>query len=192
MNFKFNILLGLFILVGCPAVVLAQQTTDPIIEYIVESVAENQNEDFDYTELVERLNYYRRYPINLNKTSKDQLNELIFLNPLQINNLLDHIAVNGKFIDILELQSVDGFDLQTIKNLLYFSSINNPTGFEDFSFKNLKKDGRNDLILRYGRIIENQEGYNIPSSSDKSRYLGSPDRIFSRYRFSYHNNIQFS
>lgn len=170
----------------------AQKTNDPIIEYILESVAANQTEDFDYSELVDRLNNYRKNKINLNKTSRDQLQELVFLNPLQISALLEHIAVNGKLINILELQSIDGFDLETIRNLLYFSDINTPTGFENFSFKKLFTDGRQDLLIRYNRYLEKQASYKIASNSTKSRYLGSPERVFIRYRFNFSNNIQFS
>nr|MBC7612092.1 hypothetical protein [Pseudopedobacter sp.] len=170
----------------------AQQTNDLVIEYIIESIAANQTEDFDYTELVDRLNYYRKNKINLNKTNREQLQELYFLNPLQINNLLDHIAVNDKLIHTLELQSIDGFDLETIKNLLYFADINTPTGFENFSFKRLFRDGRNDILIRYNRYLEPQISYAIPNNSNKSRYLGSPERVYTRYRFSFSNNIQFS
>jgi len=189
MRFKIR-----FILFFClfAKTALAQQGNDAVIEYILESIAENQSEDFDYSEFVETLNNYRRNPINLNKTNRDQLNELIFLNPIQINNLLEHIAVNGKLIDILELQSIEGFDLETIKKLLNFASINTLSGFENFTFKNLYKEGRNDLLVRYGRIIEDQAGFNIPASADKTRYLGTPDRVFTRYRFNYKNNLQFS
>ncbi|MEO5911705.1 MAG: hypothetical protein ABIP95_12500 [Pelobium sp.] len=170
----------------------AQQTNDHIIEYIIEAVVVNQTDDFDYSELVDRLNNYRKNKINLNKTSKEQLQELIFLNPLQINALLEHIAVNGKLINTLELQSIDGYDLETIRNLLYFSDINTPTGFENFSFKKLFTDGRQDLLIRYNRYLEKQASYKIPSNSTKSRYLGTPERVFVRYRFNFSNNIQFS
>lgn len=191
MHSKIRILLLLFFCLSAKTI-LAQQGNDTVIENILETIAENQSEDFDYSELVETLNNYRRNPINLNKTSRDQLKELVFLNPIQIDNLLEHIEVNGKLIDLLELQSIDGFDLETIKKLLYFASINGLSGFENFSFKNLFKHGRNDLMVRYGRILEDQAGFLIPASSDKSRYLGTPDRVFTRYRFNYSNNLQFS
>lgn len=170
----------------------SQQNNDPIIEYILESVADNLSEDFDYTELIDRLNFYRRNNINLNKTNRQQLQELVFLNPIQINALLEHIAANGNLVDVLELQSINGFDLETIKNLLYFANINAPTGFENFTLKNLFKNGRSDLLIRFNQYLEPQAGYQIPASSTKSRYLGTPDRIFTRYRFSYSNNILFS
>lgn len=169
-----------------------QQSGDPVIENIIETLAANQSEDFDYSELIDRLNNYRKNKINLNKTSREQLQELYFLNPLQINALLDHIAVNGKLINVLELQSIDGFDLETIQRLLYFADINTPSGFENFSFKKLFKDGRNDVLMRYNRYLETQYSYTIPDSSNKSRYLGTPERLYTRYRFSFSNNIQFS
>ncbi|TAH00809.1 MAG: hypothetical protein EAZ15_08385 [Sphingobacteriales bacterium] len=168
------------------------QNGDAIIEYIIESVAENLGEDFDYTEMVDRLNYYRKSPLNLNKATKAQLSELVFLNQVQINDLLNHIAKNGKLINVLELQSINSLDLETIKNLLYFADINRPTGFEDFSLKNMLSRGTSDLLVRYQRGIEPQKGYNIPADSKNSRYLGTPDRIFTRFRFNYNNNVQLS
>ncbi len=170
----------------------AQQDNDQTIEQIIESVVANQTDDFDYTELVERLNFYKKSKINLNKTTKEQLQELVFLNPLQISSFLDHVATNGKLINELELQSVAGFDLETIKNLLYFANISAPTGFENFTFKKLLSDGKSDLLVRYSRYLNTQKGFTIPESSSKSRYLGTPERVFTRYRFSFSNNIQFS
>ncbi len=189
MSFNKKILIGFYFLIFGLQKMYAQQTNDPIVEYIIEAIVSNQTEDYDYTELVERLNYYRKNKINLNKTNREQLQELIFLNPLQINALLDHIEVNGKLINELELQSIDGFDLETIRNIRYFAGINTPSGFENFSFKNLFKNGRNDVLIRYNRYLENQKGY---SSTSSSQYLGTPERILTRYRFSYSNNIQFS
>ncbi len=191
MSFRLKIIF-IFLFVTTAKSLYAQQDNDPIIENIIESVVANQTEDYDYTELVERLNFYKKSKINLNKTNKEQLQELVFLNPLQVSSFFDHITTNGKLINELELQSIRGFDLETIKNLLYFANISAPTGFENFTFKRLFADGKNDLLIRYSRYLETQNGYTIPASSGKSRYLGTPERVFTRYRFSFSNNIQFS
>ncbi|MBK0383019.1 helix-hairpin-helix domain-containing protein [Pedobacter sp. SD-b] len=191
MSFKTKLFL-LFSLLVFSKVSFAQTSDDPDIEYIIESIASNQTQDYDYSELIDRLTYYKRNKINLNKTSKEQLQELVFLNPLQIDALLNHIAVNGKLINVLELQSIKGFDLETIKNLLRFADINTPSGFENFSFNKLFKDGRNDLLVRYSRYLEQQQGFSPAKSTSTSRYLGTPERVFTRYRFAYSNNIEFS
>jgi len=45
-------------------------------------------------------------------------------------------------------------------------------------------------ILRYGRVLEQQKGFQPFDSSSlykskNSRYIGSPDKIYFRYRFTY-------
>ena len=40
------------------------------VEQIVESVAQNYSEDFDYSVLTDRLNFYQKNPININKVGK--------------------------------------------------------------------------------------------------------------------------
>src|SRR5690606_24149646 len=51
--------------------------------------------------------------------------------------------------------------------------------------------GKHDLIFRYGRTLEEREGYRIVDTS-RSRYLGSPDQLFVRYRFRYGRDLQVS
>src|SRR5688500_16563224 len=75
-----------------------------LVKDIIESFAENLSEDYDLSELTERLTNYRRHPIDLNKTNPEELKNLIFLSPLQISNFFNHIKTNGRLLDILELQ----------------------------------------------------------------------------------------
>ncbi len=186
MDFKY--LFFFWFLFTCSLTSNAQkENNSEIIEQIIETVAETNPEDFDYSHLVERLNYYHKNPIDLNKTNKNQLQELIFLNPLQISSLLDHIISNGKIIDILEIQSIDGFDLPTVEKLQYFSKVN-LSGFENYGFNNILSNANHDFLFRYGRVLENQKGYNNIGSG----YLGSKERLFLRYRYNYQDNLQIS
>jgi hypothetical protein len=160
---------------------LQAQEANPIKD-IVEGLAENLGEEYDLSELTERLEYYLQHPIDLNKASALQLNELLFLSPLQIGNLLSHISTEGKLTDILELQSIDGFDIQTINRLSPFIAITPPLNIDKISSEQLYGKGTNDLILRYGRILEQQKGFgDLPGS----RYLGTPDKVLIRYRYTY-------
>lgn len=187
---SFKVLVSSFMLL-IPFSVTAQNLEDDIVENLVENLADNMPEDFDYEELSERLMKYKKSPIDLNKSNKDLLKELPFLSPIQINNLLNHIQANGKLLDIYELQSIDAFDLETIKLLLNFATVNPPNALDNFSFRTLSQ-GSHDYLLRYSRILKAQKGFTINPDSDKSRYLGSADKIFSRYRFNFKNNIHFS
>src|SRR5690606_25191955 len=175
-----------------PAFLIAQTIEDEIIENWADNVADNISEDFDYGELTERLSKYKGVPLNLNKATKEELKELFFLSPIQINNLLNHIKNTGKLLEIYELQSIHAFDLETIKLLLNFATINPSSSFENLSLKKLANFGIHDYMLRYSRVLKPQKGFTIDKNSDQSKYLGSQDRLFSRYRFDYRDNIRFS
>lgn len=156
------------------------QETD--IRDILESMAENLPDDYDMTELIDVLERYRKHPINLNRTSVEELNTLVFLSPLQIANLFTHIKENGLLADVLELQSIPGFDVKTIQNLLPFVTLTDITEYQQLSFKKIVNAGENDLMMRFAQTLQKQKGYtDLPGN----RYLGSPERFQMRYRYQY-------
>lgn len=169
---------------------LAQQLVDPeaIVEDLVEEVIEEEEEELDFSEISSRLNYYLRNPIDINKTDGRELIELYFLSPLQVQNFLSYRELSGNFISVYELQSITGFDEQTIQRLLPFVTI----GKSNDLLKSKIKDGEHDLILRYGRILQKQKGYLDPEKPGQSHYLGIPDRFFVRYRYRLRDKLQFS
>ncbi len=137
--------------------VLAQQ--QDIIKDIVEQIAPDLPEDVDLSELIEQLQYFSKNQINLNQTSAEELKLLVILSPLQISNFFSHLSANGKLLDLLELQQIAGFDVQTIQNLLPFVTLKTPSGYRHLNFKNLLIKGNNDLILRYAQTLEEQKGF---------------------------------
>jgi hypothetical protein len=154
------------------------------VKNLVESLAENLPDDFDLTDLTEQLSYYRKHPINLNKTDPGTLKNLVFLSALQISNLFSHLKTNGKLLDLLELQSIDDFDVNTIEKLTPFVTLIVPTPYDKVTLKSLLTKGNSDLILRVGQTIEQQKGFeNLPGS----RYLGSPEKLLGKYRYNFRN-----
>lgn len=159
---------------------IAEQEAD--VRDIVESVAENLPDDYDVSELIEILTHYRKHPINLNKTTPDELKTFVFLSPLQISNLFSHIKENGSLVDVLELQSIDGFDMKTVQSLIPFVTLNANTEYEKLYLKNIIKFGENDLVMRFAQNLQKQNGFNDLAGN---RYLGSPERFQTRYRYHY-------
>jgi hypothetical protein len=168
----------------------AQQIEQEIdIKDIIESVAENLPEDYDMTELIEYLTRLRKRPININNTTPEELKQVLFLSSLQISNIFNHIKENGKFIDLLELQSVDGMDLNTIKNLMPFITIAQNNNYEKLTYKNIVKFSEQEILLRFGRIIEKQKGFtDLPGN----RYLGGPEKFQLRYKYHFDDLISAS
>ncbi|MBL0330267.1 MAG: helix-hairpin-helix domain-containing protein [Bacteroidetes bacterium] len=186
---------------NCSLFTYSQDTTkkvdDSSIQQQLENIAENTNdEEADYTNLVEVLVYSSQNPINLNKTNREELQALELLNDIQINNLLTHIEKNGKLITIYELQGISGFDLQTIQKILPYVKVADNFTSAHFGAKEMFKNGQHVVLFRYGRTIEDQTGFSATDSASlaksiNSRYIGSPDKIYARYRFTYGTNISW-
>lgn len=170
---------------------------DSDIQQQLENIAENsENEDADYTNLLEGLIYYLEHPINLNSATKEELQQLQFLNDIQINYLLRHIEKNGKLITIYELQGINGFDLQTIKKILPYVRVTDHFTTAHFGIDEMFRNGQNVVLIRYSQTLEKQKGFSPIDSaalfkSPNSRYIGSPQRVYARYRFTYGTNVSW-
>ncbi len=167
-----------------------------LIEQRIEMIAENaEDEDIDFTTLFDYLAYIYDHPLNINNPkNEDDLRQIRMLSDIQINNLYDHIDRNGKLISIYELQAVEGWTIYTIKTILPFVTVNIDLYAPSISFKEMVRNSSNELFIRYSRVLEQQEGYapiddSTLAASPNKRYSGSPDKLYTRYRFKFRNNI---
>lgn len=171
------------------------ESVEEQINQNIELVAEQQQtEEGDLSNLTDTWRYYKAHPINLNRANREELEELQLLSEIQINNLLKHREKNGYLISIYELQGVEDFDLATIRKILPFVYVSDNFNAAFFSFREMMKDGRHELVSRVQRTIEHQAGYFTPDSltmakKPNSYYLGDANRLFLRYRFTYNQNV---
>ena len=161
------------------------------IEFLLDN---NESGDADYTTLFEQLEFYYRKPINLNKTSYEELQSLGLINDIQINNLLEHIEKYGKLITLEELQTVNGMDLESIRLIAPFVRVNRNADAPNASIKDIILDGDNQFFMRYTRTLEQQQGFTDATpeeleENENARYLGNQDRYYARYKFTYSNNV---
>jgi hypothetical protein len=167
---------------------------DPLKQQI-EDLSENiGSENADLTTLVENLTYYAEHPLNLNSVTREELQDFMLLSDLQVDNLLAHRERFGPLMNIYELQAIDGFDLVTISKILPYVKVAEMNAVGHFSFAEMKKYGKNEIIIREQFILEDQKGYSPIDSatlaeSPNSRYLGSRDHLYVRYRYTYSNFI---
>lgn len=190
MYFKKAIIL---FLVSLSSICFAQQENiELLIEQLIEELADELGENYDYDQIADRLAFYHQFQIDINKTKGEELKELPFLSPLQIENLLDYRSKAGQFIALYEIQAIDGFDFPTVERMLPFITISEGRLLEDFKIKDLLNEGKQDLMFRYGRALQLSEGYLRSEDSNQSRYLGRPDRYFIRYRYQLPKRFQFA
>ncbi|MEE4178256.1 MAG: helix-hairpin-helix domain-containing protein [Bacteroides sp.] len=167
---------------------------EEIFQQRIESLAEETEEEPDFSALIEDLEMLRSHPLNLNEASAHDLRRLIFLNEIQIQNLLDHIRQQGKLLSVLELQSIDGFDPSTIRAIQPYVSVRDTPFRRHLGFNEILQQGQHQYFLRWQRQIELPRGFIIPDPTEENSdpapvYPGSPYRLYTRYRFTCYNHL---
>lgn len=162
-------------------------------EQIIENIAEQSETEFENTSLIEQMDYYKENPLNLNKATKEQLQQFGLLTEIQVSALLKHLEKNGDLISIYELQSVQHFDLETIKQILPFIKIKGEAENFQVPTKDLFFKGKSNLFIRYQTFLESDStlGYWINKIDSTKGYLGSPVKLLVRYRNYYSNKISY-
>jgi hypothetical protein len=136
----------------------------------------------------EKQKQFRKNPVNINAADADELKQLRIITGLQIANLIAYRNLFGKLISIYELQAIPAWDINTIRKILPFVTVATPITLSDEAGKRFR-DGEHSLLLRVSQVPEKAVGFD--RSSPGTKYLGSPQRIFLRYRYTYKNLLQF-
>ena len=186
---KLYIVLG-FLFISHPYFSQTESTDkNEIIEQRIEYIG-GDNESIDYSTLFDNLYYYYDHPINLNNIKDvDVLLEMGLISDIQLVKLKQHIASNNKLMSIYELQAVEGFDIATIRIVLPFVKVSEDLFKPNVSLKEMMKNSSNELYIRNIRDLQQKVGYSEKENEDDNRYLGSPDKLFVRYRFRYLNKV---
>lgn len=188
----------ILILIAFSCKVVFGQVTDPkndnFLEKKIENIAENSSEDIDYTNIFENLTFFQEHPLDLNFAKADELQALIMLSDFQINSLIQYRQKFGKLLSIYELQAVPGFDLALIYQLLPYVKVERDLNRLNISFKEMIKRSSQEIFFRVSQVIEEQKGFSPIAAEDlldnpNARYLGSPQRLFTRYRLRYGNYL---
>lgn len=167
-----------------------------VIENVIEEIASGTDAELDYSVLFDDLYFYLTNPLNLNTATKEELEKLYILNEFQINSLQTYIKENGQMLSIYELQLVYGFAIEDIQKVQPFVTVKKESDANQFNLKKSLKFGSHEIFAMTQQIMEQQVGYSeIDDSSllakPDSRYLGSKQKIYTKYRYSYKNFLSF-
>ncbi len=171
------------------------------MEYIVESLKENVEEEQDYTTLIQDLYALHENPIDINKATAEELEQLPMLSEVQIVNLLNYRKKVGHIYTLFELQSIYGFTPELLHDLQYFIRCGEQKETKRLPFRKMLEYSSNSILLRGQRIIEEQAGYKDLAQESfkdskayekwqKRRYLGNPWRYYFRYETRYKNKFK--
>ena len=168
-----------------------------IIEQRIEQIAEtSEDENLDYNTLFELLSVYIDFPLNLNDATADDLYGLGFLSNYQIGEFLEYRLEYGNLFSIYELPQINGWDQFTAELIEPFVMVSMVETSKKITLDKMLKYGKNEWVVRYQRIVEDQVGYSdateeVLDDNPNARYLGSPDKLYTRYRYRYDDRISF-
>lgn len=157
---------------------------EKLLEFYIES---NELTDFDNNTAFERLYDLSEKPLDINKATLENMSDLIFLTPIQINGIINHRMEYGEFISLEELQTIPELDISTIKTLLNFVTIGSAA--YNLNFKSLLNSGKSDLYLKYKRVLQEKVGYQVNSKGEVP-YAGDQNYYYTRYRFDAGRNFK--
>ncbi|GHV43357.1 hypothetical protein FACS1894180_2180 [Bacteroidia bacterium] len=147
-----------------------------------------QDNESDYTELIDDLENYRNKPLNVNKATRDDFANLLILNDLQIEEILHYRATYGNINSVNELKILKNFSDELIDFLQNFVSFDIEKDLK-LSWKLIKEKNKSELLAKYGRIFVKKKGFDR-SDTTANRFLGSPDNVSLRYRFTVLDKIK--
>lgn len=174
-------------LVCCLSATAQQQTT---WEQVWHEVINTEDMDAEEAEATyERLQQLSEHPINLNNTTREELEQLPFLSDLQIDELIEYLLRYGPMRSYGELRMIRAMDFQQLSLLPFFVEIGEaPEKKKTFPrWSNIARYGKHTLTLT-GRLPFYSHQGDL-SNSDKS-YLGPKYRHSLRYEFSYGRTLK--
>lgn len=149
-------------------------------------LSEETPEDAQVYQAEERVQLQTK--INLNKASAVELAATGLLTKKQIEDILHHRIVFGKFMSIYELQSIPSLATDTLKllpDVLYVSE-----GLTShYSLASLRSEGQHYSLLRWSRKTMQSRAYQSDAKGKKP-YNGSDYNLLYRFRSSFSNVYQ--
>ena len=173
----------------------AQISNDLIIEHL-EKMSENTGEEYsDYSELLESYWSISENPININSDDIDQLAELKFVSIFQLENIKNYKKNYGDFQFIEEFYEVEGLDSISIEMIRPIICFENEKEHDKIKLNNLLKYGKSKILLEVNQCLNKKKGYidindSLLYENPNSVYLGSPQKIYLRYNYSYRDKIE--
>jgi hypothetical protein len=186
-----------------PAYCLQSQTIQPtdywtrFVEELAEDMEAEETDDEERIEaLYAELSELAEHPFDLNVADAEMFKRLPFLSDVQINAIIAYRERYGKMVDIHELKNIEELDWPTIKLLLPFVYVGDVTRQRRaFTPENLLKYGKNEVVVRYDRTLQQKQGYrpqpdSVLQASPNRQYLGEPFYHAFRYSYTFDERLQ--
>lgn len=174
---------------------LSTEALNTLLIEQVERLAEDNEEEIDYEDLLESYIFLSDNPVNINSDEVMRLVELHLISTFQYEELKKYRRFYGDFMFLDELEMVEGFDEQTVAIIRPVVCIEKDQSKDKITLNKMARYGKHQLVGRYEQVLERQQGYAPIDDSallakPNSRYLGSPQKLQFKYTYNYRNKIR--
>lgn len=174
---------------------LSTEALNTLLIEQVERLAEDNEEEIDYEDLLESYIFLSDNPVNINSDEVMRLVELHLISAFQYEELKKYRRFYGDFMFLDELEMVEGFDEQTVAIIRPVVCIEKDQSKDKITLNKMARYGKHQLVGRYEQVLEQQQGYAPIDDSallakPNSRYLGSPQKLQFKYTYNYRNKIR--
>jgi len=179
-------LLLLFLLMSVTPV-WAQITQEPA-EQQLENLADSETGVSEDDLSQQDMDLFRRHPVNLNTADEATLRQFRILTDLQIHSFIQYRELLGKLLHVLELQSVPGWDMYTIRLLQPYVHTGPVLTAAAETGKRFR-EGEHQLLLRLSQALETAREYRLPDSANG--FQGSPQQLMLRHTYRFKQSLQY-
>ena len=138
----------------------------------------------EWQDYIETLETIHNSPFDINKATKEDLEQLFFLSDSQIEDIISYVYQYGPVRSLGELSMIESINFDTRRLLLNFLTIAQPkAGNGKLNLKDVAKYGKHDLTLSAQIPFYERRG-------DANGYLGYQYKHSFRYLFSYGNKLK--
>jgi hypothetical protein len=163
---------------------------NPVIEQQLENQAEAEDAETEDDSYQQQLQQYRKTPLNMNTAREADMQAFRWLTALQIRSFLQYRSLLGKLLNVYELQAVPYWTIDAINNTRPFISFSPAVSLGEDAGHRIS-EGTHTFMYRIGQTFEKSNGYKPKNDTTGPAYLGSPQRMFFRYKYQYKNLLQF-
>lgn len=156
---------------------LAQNSAieNDLIEKILEGIMSQEEDNYDYTSVLDEITDLIQNPIDINSASSNDLQKLYLLNQNQIDQLLKYRSENGEILSFYELQLIQGFSMELIRTLMPMLKL------QETPLKTIETSAKQVLLLKTEYDFEKEFGYK--TTNENAKFLGDAWKYYLRYQY---------
>ncbi len=178
---------GCLLLIAMPAAAQVADTLQHQVEEDIERALEDfddEETDLDPEEFVQYLQDLAANPLNINRATFDELEQIPGMNSRLARAIIEHRR-QQPFESVDDLTDVQGIGPATLDRFRPYIRVGGTAElFRDMitTPRYWVQNSRFEVITRYQSILEDQAGY-IVEDPDQTRYLGDQGRYYQRFNY---------